>query len=97
MNGGMSNNCDPRGLRISRVPGKPVRRDEYGDYEIPLWLRHDGKFDGDITLLLTPAETEQLHAQLCFALDGEPVTTYADVTPDCRKDPRGFAARVRWP
>lgn len=64
---------------------------------VDLWLRQDGKFDGDIVLQLTPAETELLHAQLCFALDGEPVTTYADVTPDCRKDPRGFASRMRRP
>ncbi|MEV0371398.1 hypothetical protein AB0I10_16485 [Streptomyces sp. NPDC050636] len=91
------NRGNPHGLRISRVPGKPVQRDEYGDYEIHLWLRHDGKFDGDITLQLSPCETELLHAQLCFALDGEPVTTYADVTPGCRKGPGSLASRMRWP
>ncbi|TJZ42270.1 hypothetical protein FCH28_35245 [Streptomyces piniterrae] len=91
------NRNNPRGLRVSRVPGKPVLRDADGDYAIHLWLRHDGKFDGDITLQLSPTETELLHAELCFALDGEPVRTYPDDTPDCRKDPRGFASRMRWP
>ncbi|MDJ1138378.1 hypothetical protein [Streptomyces iconiensis] len=79
------------GLRISRVPGKPLHRDADGRYAIPLWLLRNGKFDGDIALQLSPAEAEMLHAQLCFALDvePEPVTTPADQTPDCRKHTHG--------
>ncbi|MGW2632629.1 hypothetical protein ACWC2K_25325 [Streptomyces chattanoogensis] len=87
----------PCGLRVSRVPGKPVHRDEDGQYAIHLWLRQDGRFDGDLALILSPVEAELLHAQLCFALDGEPVTTYDDVTPDCRREPRHAASRMRWP
>lgn len=87
----------PGGLRISRVPGKPVQRDADGRYAIHLWLRQEGRFDGDITLQLSPSETELLHAQLCFALDGEPVGTEPHATPDCRRDVRTTASRVRWP
>ncbi|UNO41157.1 hypothetical protein [Streptomyces sp. MST-110588] len=96
---GTRNPSVPPGLRISRVPGEPVRREADGRYAIHLWLRQDGKFDGDITLQLTPAETELLHAQLCFALDedpAEPVSLPADRTPDCRK-PVPRRPVVRWP
>ncbi|MFJ2515656.1 hypothetical protein ACIPEL_36565 [Streptomyces griseoviridis] len=34
------------------------------------------------SLLLTVAEAENLHASLCYALDGEPAP---DDAPDCRK------------
>ncbi|MGW0465328.1 hypothetical protein ACWDX6_08665 [Streptomyces sp. NPDC003027] len=77
------------GLRISRVPSKPVLRDADGSLSIPLWLQRDGRFDTDVALRLTPGEAEMLHAQLCFALDGEPVTTPRAQTPDCRKTALG--------
>ncbi|WP_156725674.1 hypothetical protein [Streptomyces apocyni] len=87
----------PRGPHISRVPGKPVERDADGRLTIPLWLQQDGRFGTDLTLRLTPAEAEALHAQLCFALDADPVTTPpGDPTPDCRKPTRGPTG-VRWP
>ena len=87
-----------RGLRIGRVPGRPVHRETNGRYAIPLWLQRDGKFDGDLALRLSPAEAEVLHAQLCFALaaDPEPVTTPPDQTPDCRNPAHG-RTEVRWP
>ncbi|GAA0350359.1 hypothetical protein GCM10010319_29040 [Streptomyces blastmyceticus] len=75
----------PHGLRISRVPSKPVRREPDGSLAIPLWLQREGRFDADIALRLSPAEAELLHAQLCRALDGVPVMTPADRTPECRK------------
>jgi hypothetical protein len=87
----------PGGLRISRVPGKPVQRDPDGRYAIHLWLRHEGRFDGDVVLQLSPLETELLHAQLCYALDEEPVATLPDATPECRRDARTSGSRVRWP
>ncbi|MEU1779661.1 hypothetical protein ABZ545_09275 [Streptomyces abikoensis] len=77
------------GLRVSRVPGKPVRREADGGIVVPLWLEHHGRFHADLVLRLSAAEAEHLHAQLCRALDGAPVTTSADRTPDCRKDVRG--------
>ncbi|MER7517188.1 hypothetical protein [Streptomyces sp. NPDC126499] len=79
----------PSGLRISRVPGKPVIREADGGLSIPLWLQRDGRFDTDLALRLTAGEAEMLHAQLCFALDGEPVTTPRAQTPDCRKTALG--------
>ncbi|NGO70836.1 hypothetical protein [Streptomyces boncukensis] len=87
-----------RGLRVSRVPGKSVHRDPHGRYAIPLWLQRDVRFDTDLTLQLTPAEAELLHAQLCFALDAvpEPVTTSPEQTPDCR-NPQHGRTEVRWP
>lgn len=68
------------GLRVSRVPGKPVRREADGGIAVPLWLEHHGSFHADLVLRLSAAEAEHLHAQLCRALDG---------APDCRKDVRG--------
>lgn len=77
----------PRGLRISRVPSKPVRREEDGRIAIHLWLRRDGEFDGDVALRLAPDEAELLHAQLCYALDERPpAEPFGDgPLPDCRK------------
>ncbi|GES31839.1 hypothetical protein AB0G60_12750 [Streptomyces angustmyceticus] len=83
-----------RGLRISRVPGKPVQREDDGQIAIHLWLRRDGAFDGDVALRLAPGEAELLHAQLCYALDDPPVTVAAPTSagpasegplPDCRR------------
>lgn len=54
----------PRGLRVDRVPSKPVQREPDGQYAIHLWLQRDGRFDGDLALRLSPAEAESLHAQL---------------------------------
>ncbi|MHC0429421.1 hypothetical protein ACX6XY_04410 [Streptomyces sp. O3] len=90
-----------QGPRISRVPGKPVQRDADGRLTIPLWLQQDGRFDTDLTLRLTPAEAETLHAQLCYALDTDPErepmpTPPGDPAPDCRKPVRGPTG-VRWP
>jgi hypothetical protein len=90
----------PPGLRINRVPSKPVQREADGRYAIHLWLQQHGKFEGDLALRLSPAEAETLHAQLCFALDKEPdpipVTTPPDRTPDCRKPTLGSKG-VHWP
>lgn len=82
-------------LRISRVPGKPVRREADGRFAIDLWLIRAGTFDTDLALRLTPAEAESLHAQLCFALDDVPPAEAARRVPDCR-GPAGGAS-VRWP
>lgn len=59
------------GTRVDRVPSKPVEREADGRYALHLWLQHEGKFGGDLALRLSPAEAESLHAQLCYALDGE--------------------------
>ena len=74
-------------MQISRVPSKPVRREEDGTLTIDLWLRKDGGFESDLALRLTSAEAEVLHAQLCYALDDETasVITQGSKLPDCRK------------
>jgi hypothetical protein len=87
----------PRGLRINRVPGKPVRLEDDGRYALHLWLQQDGRFDGDTALRMSPAEAELLHAQLCLALSDAPVTTHPTHTPDCRKPGGGHTTTVRWP
>lgn len=73
-----------------------MRQEDDGRYAIHLWLTYDGKFDGDLALHLSPAESEALHAQLCYALGEEPGTTPANRTPDCRKPTVGSSG-VHWP
>lgn len=70
-------------VRVSRVPSKPVRREGDGSLAIDLWVRRDGSFESDVTLRLTPAEAETLHAQLCYALDDVTVAPASEL-PDCR-------------
>ncbi|MHB9860155.1 hypothetical protein [Streptomyces sp. YIM S03343] len=77
-------------MQISRVPSRPVRREQDGTLTIDLWLCRDAKFETDLALRLTAAEAELLHAQLCYALDEEvaPVITPESKLPDCRKPTR---------
>lgn len=73
--------------QVSRVPSRPVRREDDGAFAIDLWLRREGAFDSDVALRLTPAEAEVLHAQLCYALDDETAAVVVPEAslPDCRK------------
>jgi hypothetical protein len=72
-----------KGWRIDRIPGKRVTAADEG-VRLPLWLLYDGEHKADALFRLSQAEAEQLHAELCYVLDGsEP--------PSCR--PSG----VRWP
>jgi hypothetical protein len=88
---------EPR-MQVSRVPSKPVRRDEDGTLTIDLWLRRDGAFGSDLALRLTSAEAEVLHAQLCYALDDATASVITPVPklPDCRKPAVGSQG-VHWP
>ncbi len=85
-------------MQVSRVPSKPVRREEDGTLAIDLWLRRDGAFESDLALRLTPAEAEVLHAQLCYVLDDATASVITPVSklPDCRKSAVGSQG-VRWP
>jgi hypothetical protein len=85
-------------MQVSRVPSKPVRREEGGTLAIDLWLRRDGAFESDLALRLTPAEAEVLHAQLCYALDDATASVITPVSklPDCRKPAVGSQG-VHWP
>ncbi|MFE1246928.1 hypothetical protein [Streptomyces sp. NPDC058735] len=85
-------------MQVSRVPSKPVRRDEDGALVIDLWLRRDGGFESDLALRLSPAEAEVLHAQLCYVLDDATTAVITPVSklPDCRKPALGSQG-VHWP
>lgn len=90
-----------QGMRVSRVPNRPVRREGDGCLAVDLWLQRDGTFAADLALRLSPAEAEMLHAQLCYALDNESAESRTSGptghsartvtvstpghTPDCRK------------
>lgn len=68
-----------KGWRIDRIPGKRVTATEEG-VRLPLWLLYDGEHKADTVIRLSPAEAEQLHAELCYALgEGE--------APACRPTP----------
>ncbi|MBH5335356.1 hypothetical protein IHE55_11345 [Streptomyces pactum] len=68
--------------RIGPRPGHRPRRDgDDGGVAVPLTVTRDGQVVGAADLVLTAAEAEQLHAALCYALDGRPVPDFA---PDCR-------------
>ncbi|WP_327189856.1 hypothetical protein [Streptomyces xinghaiensis] len=84
-----------QGLCVSRVPGKPVAWEADGRLAVHLWLRQDGRFDTDLALRLSVAEAEVLHAQLCYALADEPVTTPPGATPYCRSHQREDVAARR--
>ncbi|MFE4370455.1 hypothetical protein ACFRMN_19855 [Streptomyces sp. NPDC056835] len=68
--------------QIGPVAGQSLSRDQNGQLTLPLQVVHLGKHVATSSLLLTVAEAEQLHASLCYALDGEPMP---DNAPDCRK------------
>jgi hypothetical protein len=74
-------------VQVSRVPSKPVRRQDDGTIAVDLWLRRDGVFEADAALHLTPVEAELLHAQLCYALVEVPADPIVPVAkrPECRK------------
>lgn len=85
MGGGVPETSDgPQGRCVQRVPNKPVARTPDGRIALHLWLRQDRRFDGDLTLRLSPAEAEVLHAQLCYVLDDTPPTSGVAPKPTCR-------------
>lgn len=77
---------------VAPVAGRGLRRGRDGRLELPL----RGVRPGDAapaTLVLTTLEAEQLHAALCYALDGEPVPGDA---PGCRAAIRYPGGRERY-
>ncbi|WKX70697.1 hypothetical protein ACQUSR_20700 [Streptomyces sp. P1-3] len=67
--------------RICRRPGHPLRREKDDHVALPLSITQDGEVVGLAELVMTTTEAEQLHAALCYALDGKPIPDFA---PDCR-------------
>jgi hypothetical protein len=77
---------------VALVLGRGLRRDREGRLRLPLRGVLAGAA-GPATLVLTVVEAEQLHAALCYALDGEPVPAEA---PGCREPVRYSGGRERY-
>ncbi|MDX3227572.1 hypothetical protein [Streptomyces sp. ME19-01-6] len=56
------------GWRITAVPGRGLRRTVEDGLALPLQISRGGQPSAIAELELTPAEAEQLHAALCYAL-----------------------------
>lgn len=69
---------------VTRRPGLPLRRTD-DRFVLPLTVSRGGETAGVAEWVLTAVEAEQLHAALCYALDGRPVP---DVAPECRTQGR---------
>lgn len=70
------------GWVISPVPGRGLYRAEDGALALPLQISSGGRHLVVAELRLTPAPAEQLHAALCYALDG--LLPPSDA-PECRQ------------
>ncbi|SDL43354.1 hypothetical protein [Streptomyces indicus] len=53
-----------QGVRIERLPDRPLRRTGAGRVALPLWVLNDGVHIGDGDLVLTFDEATALHAEL---------------------------------
>ncbi|CAM5600040.1 hypothetical protein GCM10010329_50050 [Streptomyces spiroverticillatus] len=74
------------GWRLDRIPAQRVQRVEHdGDPDrifLPLMVMLNGKMRGDSGVWMSPAEAEQLHAELCNVLGGD-----WETLPTCRIRP----------
>ncbi|MFD8383239.1 hypothetical protein ACFV2X_32815 [Streptomyces sp. NPDC059679] len=70
------------GWQVGRVPGRGLHRTCDGELALPLQISSDGHHHAITELELTPAEAEQLHAALCYALGDQPPPGDA---PECRQ------------
>ncbi len=78
---------------ISLVPGRGLYRAEGGALALPLQISRDGRRLVVTEMRLTPASAEQLHAALCYALDGQLPPSDA---PECRQPVRYPGGRQRY-
>ena len=78
---------------ISPLPGRGLRRAEGGVLALPLQINRDGRSLAVTEMRLTPASAEQLHAALCYALDGRLPPHDA---PECRQPIRYPGDRQRY-
>lgn len=79
--------------QIGPVPGRGLRRANGGKLALPLHISQGGQHRALADLELTPAEAEQLHAALCYALGEQPLPP--DV-PECRRPVRYPGGRQRY-
>ncbi|MET7905837.1 hypothetical protein ABZS86_31995 [Streptomyces sp. NPDC005355] len=86
----MSNRSE--GWQVAPAPGRGLRPGKDGRLELPLQVLRPGRA-ALASLDLTVVEAEQLHAALCYALDGEPAP---DDAPPCREGTRYPGGRQRY-
>ncbi|MCP9207116.1 hypothetical protein [Streptomyces cucumeris] len=67
-----------------------VRRAADGRIALPMRIRQDSAPVAETLVPLSPVEAELLHAQLCHALDGEPIP---EGSPNCRYSVQGDPRR----
>ncbi|KUJ70145.1 hypothetical protein ACZ90_07325 [Streptomyces albus subsp. albus] len=79
--------------QLGRVPGRPLRREGDDHLLLPMWIAREGEVIGTSALVLTVAEAEQLHAALCYALDGKPIPHFA---PECRFSTQQGSSARHW-
>lgn len=82
----------PGGWRLERPTGLPLGRTEHEQVVLPLSIVKGDEEVAQASVVLTLAEAEFLHAQLCRALDGQPVPAGA---PECRYTIQGDPRRQR--
>ena len=78
---------------ISPAPGRVLYRADGGALALPLQISSDGQHLVVTELRLAPASAEQLHAALCYALDGQ---LPPDNAPECRQPVRYSGGRQRY-
>jgi hypothetical protein len=80
----------PGGWRLERPTGSPLTRTEDEQVLLPLSIVKGDEEVARASVVLTRAEAEFLHAQLCRALDGQPTPAGA---PECRYTLQGDPRR----
>jgi len=80
------------GWNVGPAPGRGLVPRKNGHFELPLRVLRPGRAAA-ASLVLTVVEAEQLHAALCYALDGEPAPVDA---PECRKPVRYPGGRQQY-
>ena len=70
-----------------------MHRAEGGVLALPLQISRDGRHLAVTELRLPPASAEQLHAALCYALDGQLPPNEA---PECRQSVRYPGGRQQY-
>ncbi|MET8008906.1 hypothetical protein ABZU86_03765 [Streptomyces sp. NPDC005271] len=82
----------PDRWQAALAPERGLPREGDGHLKLPLRLVCPGSV-ARASLVLTVVEAEQLHAALCYALDGAPVP---DGAPPCRDRARYRGGRDRY-
>ncbi|RKN43232.1 hypothetical protein D7294_10975 [Streptomyces hoynatensis] len=61
-----------QGVRIERLPSRPLQRTEAGRIALPLWVLNDGEHVGDGALVMTCDEAAELHREIGRLLATQP-------------------------